>query len=148
MMDYIHLAEWKSGGGAELEPRPTLRSSLSAVISLPLFFFLTLSLLIWSRRDGQTGRPVHVWQLISLAGGKQLDTANGGCGGAGGGAVMVGAKDVKSGGQDRVVDVARRVRVRAFSKIIHSAVATHFRLPPPITAVSSEGDRADRSGVA
>lgn len=54
----------------------------------------------------------------------------------------------KSEGQDRVVDVARRVRVKAFSKIILSAVATHFRLPPPITAVSSEGDRAGRTRVA
>lgn len=35
--------------------------------------------------------------------------------------------------------MTRRARVKAFSKIIHSAVATHFRLPAPITAVSGEG---------
>lgn len=35
----------------------------------------------------------------------------------------------------------------SISKIIHFAVATHFRLPVPITGVSSEGDRAGR-GVA
>lgn len=35
--------------------------------------------------------------------------------------------------------MTRRARVKAFSKIIHSAVATHFRLPAPITAMSGEG---------
>lgn len=35
----------------------------------------------------------------------------------------------------------------SISKIIHFAVATHFRLPVPITDVSGEGDRAGR-GVA
>lgn len=35
----------------------------------------------------------------------------------------------------------------SISKIIHFAVATHFRLPVPIMGVSSEGDRAS-CGVA
>lgn len=35
----------------------------------------------------------------------------------------------------------------SISKIIHVAVATHFRLPVPITGVSGEGDRAGH-GVA
>lgn len=82
MMDYIHLAErkcgfpavegGKKGGGASATADPVLFTSSPYS---PSPFFLTLSLLIWSRHDGQTGPPVHVWQLISLAGGKQLDTA-------------------------------------------------------------------------
>lgn len=86
MMDCIHLAEWKTGkpssggtlggGGASATADPVVFTS-SHYFSPPLYF-LTLSLLIRSRHDGQTGRPVHVWQLISLAGGKQLDAANGG----------------------------------------------------------------------
>lgn len=39
------------------------------------FFFLMLSLQIYCVSDRQSKRPVGGWQLISVAGGKQLDTA-------------------------------------------------------------------------
>ena len=79
--------------------------------------------------------PVHGWQLISLAGGKQLDTANRGWEGS----------DMKSMRQSCIC--AQEGLCESISKIIHFAVATHFRLPVPITGVSGEGDRAGR-GVA
>lgn len=75
-------------------------------------------------------RPVHVWQLISLAGGKQLDTANGGWR----------RSDVKSMRQSCICD--QEGLCESISKIIHFAVATHFRLPVPIMDLSGEGDRA------
>lgn len=105
-------------------------------------FFLTLSLLIWSCHGRQTGRPVDVWQLISRR--VEAERCDGG-GGWGRRGDYNGSGD-SGGGQDSVV--ARRACVKAFSKIIHSAVATHFRLPAPITAVSSEGDRAAGRHVA
>lgn len=85
-------------------------------------------------------RPAHVWQLISLAGGKQLDTANGGRRRR-----RRGGSDMKSMRQSCIC--GREGLCESISKMIHFAVATHFRLPLPITAVSGEGDRASR-GVA
>lgn len=41
----------------------------------PFFFFLILSLQIYCVSDRQSKTPVGGWQLISVAGGKQLDTA-------------------------------------------------------------------------
>lgn len=100
----------------------------------PFFFFdvVTPNLLLpWQTNE----RPVHVWQLISLAGGKQLDTANGGWQ----------RSDVKSMRQSCICD--QEGLCESISKIIHFAVATHFRLPVPIMDLSGEGDRAGR-GVA
>lgn len=60
-------------------------------------------------------------------------------GGGGGGADMKSMRQSCICGQEGLCE--------SISKIIHFAVATHFRLPVPITGVSGEGDRAGR-GVA
>lgn len=98
------------------------------------FFFdvVTPNLLLhWQTNE----RPVHGWQLISLAGGKQLDTANRGWRGS----------DMKSMRQSCIC--GQEGVCESISKIIHFPVATHFRLPVPITDVSGERDRAGH-GVA
>lgn len=70
-----HLKPSSLGEGAFATSAP-VHSTLSHFFSLLFFFFdvVTPNLMLpWQTNE----RPVHVWQLISLAGGKQLDTANG-----------------------------------------------------------------------
>lgn len=80
-------------------------------------------------------RSVHGWQFISLAGGKQLDTANRGWRGS----------DMKSMRQS--CKCGQEPLCKSISKIIHFAAATHFRLPLSIKDVSGEDDGWLRCGA-
>lgn len=128
-----HLKPSSLGEGAFATSAP-VHSTLSHFFSLLFFFFdvVTPNLMLpWQTNE----RPVHVWQLISLAGGKQLDTANGGWR----------RSDMKSMRQSCICD--QEGLCESTSKIIHFAAVTHFRLPVSIMDLSSEGDSAGR-GVA
>lgn len=99
-----------------------------------LFFFdvVTPNLLLpWQTNE----RPSHVWQLISLAGGTQLDTENGGWQ----------RSDAKREGLSCICDWGGLCE--SISKIIHFTVATHFSLPRPIMGLSGECDRAGCAGA-
>lgn len=109
-----------------------LCTPLSAIFPLLLFDVVSPNLFSsWQTNE----RSVHGWQFISLAGGKQLDTANRGWRGS----------DMKSMRQS--CKCGQEPLCKSISKIIHFAAATHFRLPLSIKDVSGEDDGWLRCGA-
>lgn len=125
---------WKKKSPLESPRKTVMGESSWSLLCLKLFFDIVTPNLLSFWQTIQEACPRLAVHLV--AGGKQLDTA-----------ISRPADDIKACGSEWYDPASADGLCESISKIIHSAMATHFCLPASIRVLRGEDDRRGARGA-